>query len=339
MSGDRPSSNSPPPYRDLFSSNVSGRPNPRADGTGPDSGRRLPLDSIMESLKKLRPSPGSDVGSARDSRFNITGFQNGLRQQGSREGGRDPLFGTDMLPDSIFGKEKRGKTGTADDSVPKVRSTEFVKMYGYEELGQKLQRLRPVKYGETEECFSLSELNERLAKLRELEETEMESRLDDLPIRDLRKSLERIKAAEDEKKSKRNMLSLFPHFGDLKTPTFMLSPPQEHLLENYFHPDHMSSKEKLNIELKKVRDEFKISENDCGSAQVQVAQLTTKIKHLSSTLHKKDKHSRKGLQEMIQLRKKQLKYLRRTDWDSYCFVISKLGLRDVPGYKIVNYKT
>ncbi|XP_048443031.1 uncharacterized protein LOC103927438 isoform X3 [Pyrus x bretschneideri] len=48
----------------------------------------------------------------------------------------------------------------------------------------------------------------------------------------------------------------------------------------YFHPDNMSSAEKLKLELAKVRDEFKMSESDCGSARVQVAQLTTKIKHL-----------------------------------------------------------
>ncbi|KAI9089548.1 hypothetical protein K1719_029153 [Acacia pycnantha] len=76
-----------------------------------------------------------------------------------------------------------------------------------------------------------------------------------------------------------------------------------------------------------------MSESDCGSFRVQVAQLTTKIKHLSSVLHKKDKHSRKGLIAMVQKRKRLLKYLRRTDWDSYCFVISKLGLRDNPDTK------
>jgi len=52
-----------------------------------------------------------------------------------------------------------------------------------------------------------------------------------------------------------------------------------------------------------------------------------------------DKHSKKGLKEMVQRRKKLLKYLRRTDWDSYCLVLSKLGLRDVPEYKAPDYKT
>ncbi|VFQ73350.1 unnamed protein product [Cuscuta campestris] len=89
----------------------------------------------------------------------------------------------------------------------------------------------------------------------------------------------------------------------------------------------------MKLELKKVRDEFKMSESDCGSARVQVAQLTTKIKHLSGVLHKKDKHSRKGLQAMVEKRKKMLKYLRRTDWDSYCLVLSKLGLPEKDYYK------
>ena len=37
----------------------------------------------------------------------------------------------------------------------------------------------------------------------------------------------------------------------------------------YFHPDNMTSAEKMKLELKKVRDEFKMSESDCGSARVQ----------------------------------------------------------------------
>ena len=41
------------------------------------------------------------------------------------------------------------------------------------------------------------------------------------------------------------------------------------MLLQYFHPDNMSSAEKLKIELAKVRDEFKMSESDCGSARVQ----------------------------------------------------------------------
>lgn len=37
----------------------------------------------------------------------------------------------------------------------------------------------------------------------------------------------------------------------------------------YYYPDNMSSAEKLKLELKKVRDDFRMSESDCGSARVQ----------------------------------------------------------------------
>ncbi|KOM27260.1 hypothetical protein LR48_Vigan406s007000 [Vigna angularis] len=107
-------------------------------------------------------------------------------------------------------------------------------------------------------------------------------------------------------------LSILNHLSG--TPTFSLEPPKPHLVEKYFHPDNMSSAEKMKTELAKVRDEFKMSESDCGSARVQRC------------------HSRKGLVAMVQMRKRLLKYLRRTDWDSYCFVISKLGLRDNPDH-------
>ncbi|XP_041017093.1 uncharacterized protein LOC121259530 isoform X2 [Juglans microcarpa x Juglans regia] len=166
-----------------------------------------------------------------------------------------------------------------------------------------------------------------------MEDKETESRIGGVSFKDLRESLLRMKISDDEK-AKKSSIQRMDILGQLgRTPNFMLQPPKEHLVEKYFHPDNMSSAEKLKIELAKVRDEFKMSESDCGSARVQVAQLTTKIKHLSSVLHKKDKHSRKGLIGMVQMRKRLLKYLRRTDWDSYCLVLSKLGLRDNPNYK------
>ncbi|XP_020586118.1 uncharacterized protein LOC110028559 [Phalaenopsis equestris] len=338
-SGDRPSSGSPLSFQDLLKNNVFGKPSSSDGTTGPDAGKAFPFDSIRESLKKFRASSRETEGQARSSSFNIRAFQDGVRE-GLGESGRGPqLIGTDKLPDSIFGKERREKKGEGEEGESKVLRTEFVKMYGYEELGEKLQRLRPEKDGKKGEWFSLTELNERLAKLRELEEKETESKMGGVSIRDLRESLQRLKDSNAIKKANMQRFSLFTNLGRQGTQTFMLNPPQEHLVQNYFHPDHMSSGEKMKLELKKVRDEFKMSENDCGSTRVQIAQLTTKIKHLSSVLHKKDKHSRKGLNEMVQHRKKLLKYLRRTDWDSYCLVLSRLGLRDIPDYKIPEYKS
>ncbi|KAM5581619.1 hypothetical protein ABKV19_010724, partial [Rosa sericea] len=46
-----------------------------------------------------------------------------------------------------------------------------------------------------------------------------------------------------------------------------------------------------------------------------------------------DKHSLKGFSSNGERRKRLLKYLWRSDWVSYCLVLSKLGLRDTPDYK------
>lgn len=291
----------------------------------------MSYESIRESLRKIRPS--SEPQKFR-SLFGPRPDASGPALIGNQEN----------LPESIFGREMREKEGGGEgegEGETKELKTELLKLYNHEDLGEKLRMLRPEAAEKGKKgWFSLDELNLRLAKLRELEEKEANKTMgvpNDL-YSDLRRSLRRLKDSDDNKKANMNRMSILSGIGLSSKPSFMLKPPQEHLLENYFHPDHMSSADKMKLELKKVRDEFKMAESDCGSARVQIAQLTTKIKHLSSVLHKKDKHSRKGLNEMVQRRKKLLKYLRRTDWESYCFVLSKLGLRDVPQYKVPDHK-
>ena len=61
-----------------------------------------------------------------------------------------------------------------------------------------------------------------------------------------------------------------------------------------------------------------------------VAALTAKIKAMADHMrvHRKDYHSRRGLEAMLNQRKSLLQYLRRKDFDSYAIVLSRLGLRD-----------
>ncbi|KAI3521185.1 hypothetical protein L1887_10646 [Cichorium endivia] len=291
---------------------------PKADeGSGPDNAvKREPpsIQSIRMSLKNMRPNPSpSQQPLDPNRRSPLDGISQSLNLR-PKNTNNIPS----MMPESIA----KTKNAVSDET-----KTEFVRMYSYGDLGEKLRKLRP---GNKTTTFSLGELNERLRMLREAEEKELES-TNGLKYMHLRESLIKL---QDDGKTKKNAAQRFNVLGQLGgTPSFMLSPPKEVLVEKYFHPDHMSSAEKQKVELKNVRDKFKISESDCGSARVQVAQLTTKIKHLATVLHKKDKHSRKGLQAMVQKRKKLLKYLRRTDWDSYCFCLSELGLRDSPDYK------
>ncbi|WP_432359262.1 30S ribosomal protein S15 [Sporosarcina sp. UB5] len=76
-------------------------------------------------------------------------------------------------------------------------------------------------------------------------------------------------------------------------------------------------------------NEYKVHENDTGSAEVQIAILTEEINNLNNHLqsHKKDHHSRRGLMKMVGRRRKLLKYLRETEVQRYRDLIAKLGLR------------
>ncbi|CAI5480810.1 unnamed protein product [Closterium sp. Yama58-4] len=106
--------------------------------------------------------------------------------------------------------------------------------------------------------------------------------------------------------------------------------PKLDLLEKYMHPSLMSAEERRQEELRGVRERFRVHEGDTGSSEVQIALLTSRIAYMANHLqtHKKDLHSRRGLDGMLARRRKLLKYLRRKNWDSYCHVIAELGLRD-----------
>ena len=71
------------------------------------------------------------------------------------------------------------------------------------------------------------------------------------------------------------------------------------------------------------------TENDTGSAEVQIALLTERINELTAHLkvHIHDEHSRRGLLIMVGKRKRLLKYLESKDVERYRDIISKLNLR------------
>jgi small subunit ribosomal protein S15 len=73
----------------------------------------------------------------------------------------------------------------------------------------------------------------------------------------------------------------------------------------------------------------RIHETDTGSADVQVAVLTARIRQLQTHLsaNKQDNHSRRGLLMMVGKRKRLLSYLARSDHERYKELIGRLGLR------------
>ena len=71
------------------------------------------------------------------------------------------------------------------------------------------------------------------------------------------------------------------------------------------------------------------SDADTGSAQVQIALLTTRINQLTEHLrsHPKDHYSRRGLLKLVGRRRRFLNYLQRNDLEGYRALIKELGLR------------
>ena len=78
-----------------------------------------------------------------------------------------------------------------------------------------------------------------------------------------------------------------------------------------------------------IINEYGKSDTDTGSAEVQVALLSSRIDHLTDHLktHKKDHHTRRGLLMLVGKRKRLLQYLQDQDVQRYRDLIDKLGLR------------
>ena len=70
-------------------------------------------------------------------------------------------------------------------------------------------------------------------------------------------------------------------------------------------------------------------EGDTGSAEVQIALLTERIKQLNAhlSINKHDNHSRRRLMKMVGERRSLLKYLQEIDIERYRKIIADLNLR------------
>ena len=75
--------------------------------------------------------------------------------------------------------------------------------------------------------------------------------------------------------------------------------------------------------------EYKRGDVDTGSAEVQIALLTQRIRDLTEhlKLHRKDHHTRRGLLKLVGQRRRLTNYLKKSDIERYRTVIAKLGIR------------
>jgi small subunit ribosomal protein S15 len=75
--------------------------------------------------------------------------------------------------------------------------------------------------------------------------------------------------------------------------------------------------------------QFKQTDDDTGSSEVQIALLTDRIQYLTDHLRKNkhDYETRRGLLRLVGQRRRQLRYLSNTDVARYRTVLERLGLR------------
>ena len=80
---------------------------------------------------------------------------------------------------------------------------------------------------------------------------------------------------------------------------------------------------------KEIIDSLKTNPKDVGSSEVQIGLLSQKINNLSGHFkkNKNDKHSTRGLLKAVNLRKRLLVYLKKTNPESYATILTKLNLR------------
>jgi len=84
------------------------------------------------------------------------------------------------------------------------------------------------------------------------------------------------------------------------------------------------------VQKAEIVNQYKRSDKDTGTPEVQVSLITGRIKYLTEHFkaNTKDFHSRRGLQTLVNRRRKLLKYLKNENEKRYTTLIQSLGLRD-----------
>ena len=79
----------------------------------------------------------------------------------------------------------------------------------------------------------------------------------------------------------------------------------------------------------KIMKETRIHDKDTGSADVQISLLTKKIEELALHLkkHQKDRHSRRGLLQMVADRQTHMRYLQGKNLKRYNALMKKLDMK------------
>tara|TARA_Y100001970_G_scaffold184661_1_gene224642 strand:+ start:5282 stop:5551 length:270 start_codon:yes stop_codon:yes gene_type:complete len=81
---------------------------------------------------------------------------------------------------------------------------------------------------------------------------------------------------------------------------------------------------------KDIISKFAINKKDTGSVEVQIAVISERIKNLTEHFknHKHDNHSKRGLLQLVNQRKKLLNYLSKKNNEKYLEITKELNIRN-----------
>ena len=83
------------------------------------------------------------------------------------------------------------------------------------------------------------------------------------------------------------------------------------------------------IKIDEILKKFGKNVKDTGSTETQIAIITERVRYLTEhfKVHKKDHHSRRGLLQLVEQRKKLLTYLKRKNIKRFAEVKAELKIR------------
>mmetsp|Transcript_469 Transcript_469/g.1148 ORF Transcript_469/g.1148 Transcript_469/m.1148 type:complete len:249 (+) Transcript_469:75-821(+) len=147
-----------------------------------------------------------------------------------------------------------------------------------------------------------------------------EERLADSRRQDERAAQELQERMQFQKDNKPELL----RFGFVDSSDLVMSDRVKKLLNLH----NGNQKEVVKAQKQQAMEIFQVREGDTGSSAVQVIALTTRIQQIQThySKHKKDKHSKRGLDALYVRRRKLLDYMERKDFESYRKVVKTLGL-------------
>jgi small subunit ribosomal protein S15 len=101
------------------------------------------------------------------------------------------------------------------------------------------------------------------------------------------------------------------------------------LVADDIQPKRVLEKNMNKDEKSAIIREFAVNDKDVGSSEVQIAILSKRISELTEHLkiHKKDHSTRRGLINLVNRRRKLLKYLESRSHERYIEIIHRLKLR------------